>query len=251
MNVQKVVLGSTCNPYYLDFWPLVSKVWKLRFNIHPVLYLIHDNKETKVSNEFGDVIYVEPVNNVELSLQAQWIRYWAPSTELETTWMISDIDMIPINRKYFLETPKQYPDHMFINLNAQVIGGFPACYNIAKGKTFKDVLNLPDTFEQSLNNTKFWESNYPHTPENSNINAKYWAVDEMHSNGKISLYHDKSIFANPPRPGGFCKMRLDRLSWRFTDDEIRREYYMDAHCPRPYSSHKESIDGIINILLTT
>jgi hypothetical protein len=32
MKIDYVILGSNTNPYYLDFWPIVSKIWKEKFN---------------------------------------------------------------------------------------------------------------------------------------------------------------------------------------------------------------------------
>ena len=43
MKIDKVVMGSNSNPYYFDFWPIVSKIWKVKFKIEPVLFLIHDD----------------------------------------------------------------------------------------------------------------------------------------------------------------------------------------------------------------
>ena len=40
MKIDYVILGSNTNPYYLDFWPIVSKIWKENFNIIPILGLI-------------------------------------------------------------------------------------------------------------------------------------------------------------------------------------------------------------------
>ena len=56
MKIDKVIMSCDDKRYYLDFWPLVSKVWKQKFNIHPVLILFGDKKELNVSEEFGTVI---------------------------------------------------------------------------------------------------------------------------------------------------------------------------------------------------
>ena len=45
MKINYVLMGSNNNPLYLDFWPIVSKVWKIFFNITPVLGLITNEKE--------------------------------------------------------------------------------------------------------------------------------------------------------------------------------------------------------------
>ena len=40
MKIDYVIIGSDENPNYLDFWPIVSKIWKQVFKITPVLGLI-------------------------------------------------------------------------------------------------------------------------------------------------------------------------------------------------------------------
>ena len=42
MKLDYVLMGSNENPLYLDFWPVVSKVWKELFNITPLMVLMMD-----------------------------------------------------------------------------------------------------------------------------------------------------------------------------------------------------------------
>ena len=43
----KVIMSCDDNPYYLDFWPLVSWVWKEKMGIEPVLIHIGENNPTR------------------------------------------------------------------------------------------------------------------------------------------------------------------------------------------------------------
>jgi hypothetical protein len=52
-KIDYVIMGSNRNPLYLDFWPVVSKVWKEIFEITPVLGLIDDNDSDIEESEFG------------------------------------------------------------------------------------------------------------------------------------------------------------------------------------------------------
>jgi hypothetical protein len=257
MKADKVVMGSNSNPFYLDFWPIVSKIWKLKFKIEPVLFFIHDDPSVVVSEEYGTVHYIKPVEGVPVSLQCQWVRYWAPMTDLDATWMISDIDMLPISRSYFKTSIEAIPDDKFVNLNSPSIAENPACYNVAKGHTFKKVLELPDSFEESLKRTKYWEVEFEHVVGDGygkNVSCFHWVTDESYSNRMIKKYHeqvDSSMFVNPERPGGFCARRVDRIGfWDVhSDEQILSESLLDAHCPRPYLEYKESIDRLVNLIL--
>lgn len=254
MKIEKVILSSTTNPYYLDFWPLVSKIWKKKFNIHPVLILIHDDKNIKVSEEYGSVLYLEPLKDIPVNTQAQCSRLFFPSLEPNTTWATSDIDMFPISRQYFIDNIQNISDDKFINLNAHVIGSNSICYNVAKGKTFKTVLDLPETFELFMEQTEWRHQAHTHRPTHG-LELQYWFADEVYCNKKITHFHnnvDSNILYNPPRPGGFCARRLDRgtASWnKFNEDSILNEYYLDSHVARPYSQHKQKIDRLVSLIL--
>lgn len=264
MKIDKVVLGSNCNPYYLGFWPLVSKIWKLKFDIHPVLFLIRDDPSITASEEYGTVHYIEPVKDAPVSLQGQWVRYWAPVTDLDATWMISDIDMFPISRSYFIDSIAEIPDDKFVNLNAHSIAANPACYNVAKGHTFKKVLDLPDSFEDSLMKTKFWEVDNEHRVEDGDgniVSCLHWSTDESYSNTLIGKYHnavDSNMFINPGRPGGYCARRVDREGswidnkghWNLDEKRILEEFYLDAHCPRPYSKYEKEINRLAQLIFS-
>ena len=47
MKINYVLMGSNQNPMYLDFWPIVSKIWKENFNIIPVLGLIGNEESDR------------------------------------------------------------------------------------------------------------------------------------------------------------------------------------------------------------
>ena len=69
MKIDYCLLSSDENPFYLDFWPLVSKVWKLRFKIEPILIFIG---KVPIPNYYGTVILQPPIPDINLPLQSQW-----------------------------------------------------------------------------------------------------------------------------------------------------------------------------------
>lgn len=53
---------------------------------------------------------MKPVPEIPVYLQCLWVRYWIPSQYPDTVCMISDIDMFPISKNYFLESIRDIPD---------------------------------------------------------------------------------------------------------------------------------------------
>ena len=255
MKIDKAIVSSNCDPFYLDFWPSISKVWRKKFNITPVLFLVHDDKSVNVSEEYGEVIYFDPLPNIPLHIQAQCSRYWLPITELETTWITSDIDMFPMSKKYFIDSITNIQDDKFVHLNANKIGAFPCCYNVAKGKTFKEVLNLPNSYEEYLKNIG-WES-FPFDHNNGDKYFASWGIDESYPNKMCLQYHDKNRFilaSRHDRPGGECHAayRIDRQGnpgFTWNPNLVLSDHYIDAHSIRPYSKHKNKIDELVELLI--
>jgi len=254
MKVDYVVVSSTCDPFYLDFWPTVSMIWKRKFNYTPVLFLVHSDKSVKVSEEYGEVVYFDPIPDVPLNVQAQCSRYWLPVTKPDATWMTSDIDMFPISKKYFIDNLRDISDDKFVNMNARGVGIFPCCYNVAKGSTYKEILELPDTYSEYLNQTKWWNFNYGHTPQGSGMDLKHWGIDEWYPNRKMENYHDRGRFVLTGRNGSpardRCPLRVDRQHYESWNEQgVLSEHYLDAHSLRPYNQYKQQIDHLVRLIM--
>jgi hypothetical protein len=254
MKINYVALSSTCNSYYLDFWPLISKVWKLRFNYTPVLFLVHDDKNIKVTEEYGKVIYFEPLDNIPLHIQAQCSRYWLPATDEDATWMTSDIDMFPISKQYFIDSLQGISDDKIVSMNAKAPDLSPCCYIAAKGKSFKNLLNLTDSYEDYLKQIDYFAITYHHTPANQNNLFQHWGADEAHYNKKVREFPDKNKFILTTRNGSSardsCRLRLDRQYQQYDSFNINNlNNYIDFHAWRPYNMYKEKIDNIVEKLI--
>jgi len=244
MKIQKVIHSSDDNPMYLDFWPIVSKVWKKFFNIEPVL-LYFGNQN--ISNEFGTIIKIPKIDNIPIAIQTLWSRYWYPQNEPETTFMISDIDMIPLSKWYFIENIKNINDDKYVHINPCIesYGMLPSCYHIAKGKIFKDKLHLQDNFKDSINTLLSFfngksDTNHPSLDFG-------WFYDEKYATHQ--LLSDQNDLILLPRPQGQEGRRIDRSFWNYDSELLKQGYYYDSHSVRPYSLYKKHIDELCSILL--
>ena len=244
MKIDIAIHSSNSNPFYLDFWSIVSKIWKNKFNITPILIYIDHNHDTEIDDTHGVVIKYKPINNIEISLQCLWIRYWITSQYLDKVCIISDIDMLPISKNYFIEQIKIIDENKYVHLNPYT-GYLPSCYHVAKGKKFVDVLNLENIWEESIRNLNSLKIGYKHNIDNDNFES--WGSDEIYATKKINEYENKELFVFITRQYD----RIDRSNWFYTEKEIYNDKYADSHSIRPYSKYKKEIDNLVNIILTS
>jgi hypothetical protein len=248
MNIDNVILTSNNNPLYLDFWPIVSRIWCLKFKINPILYFFYKNgeKDLKIDDSNGEVRRIELIKNIPESIQVLWARYYMPSQEPFKTWIISDIDMLPMSNFYFIDQIKNIPDDHYIHINPclKTYGLIPSCYHIAKGYTYKKYLELPNSWEESIRQVV--NSGFGSTINNN----KLWFADEQFATNKIlKNKDDKFLFLE--RNGGQNGFRIDRINWNYDKDKIGKEYYYDCHSIRPYEENKFEILNLTKLILNS
>jgi hypothetical protein len=246
MRIQKVIHSSNNNPLYLDFWPVVSKIWSVYFNVEPILLYINDSTidaKVKIDNSYGSVIEFKPVDNIPISLQTLWIRYWYPINEPDTTFMISDIDMIPLSKFYFIENITEFTDNQYVHINPclESYGLIPSCYHIAKGHMFQNILELSNNFSEDLNKLESFDKSNPTTG---------WFNDEKYATHQIlsKIQNGNSNIQLKPRLHGQNGRRIDRSNWSYDPRLVPQDYYFDSHSIRPYSKYSSEINSLCNLL---
>lgn len=247
MKIELVIHSSDSNPMYLDFWPLVSKVWNIRFGLRPLLVYIDEDHTIPIDTTYGDVLKLTPIPNIPVYLQCLWIRYWIPSQYPDRVCMISDIDMFPISKPYFVDTIKDVPDDKYVHLHT-CSDYLPSCYHVAKGYRFKQVLSLHDTWEESMRMIHTQKVN----PNDYNASIEFlkdkpqWGIDEEYATKCVRTYPDRSIFVFVKRNHG----RIDRSDWKWTEEEVMADKYADSHSIRPYRDpeNRHRIHVLVNYL---
>jgi hypothetical protein len=240
MKINKAIMSSNDDPMYLDFWEPVSKVWKEKFNIEPVLVFIGDD-ETPIDETYGTVIRFKPIDSIPVYLQTLWVRYWIPSQFPNDISIISDIDMFPLSKFYFIEQLESIDDNQYVHINPVVAsyGTLPSCYHIAKGSVYKNVLELHDTWEESitfLNNLQLGKD-----PGGNLTGRNKWFADEEHSSMLV-------LQKNPILINRLADRRIDRSNWKYDPSKVISGEYYDSHSIRPYKENKEEIDKLISLI---
>ena len=271
MKIDIVTFSSDSSKVYYEFWDPMSKLFKTKFNIHPVLLFCGGN-DISLSEEYGDVHRVDPVDGVADYHSATWGRFWITSKYQNKVCMIGDIDMIPLSQQFFIDDVKKYDENDYVHLNAgwyydgnteawkKQYNILSAYYHMAKGKTFNDVYKFEENFSDEMK--KFEKPDYTgrekgnagppgyaYHPEShlryaSVDNGGKWGQDEFYSTELLREYYKnggKVITESKIEKN----QRIDRSNWNYVSDLVKSGFYIDSHSLRPYGKHKERVNFLI------
>jgi hypothetical protein len=207
---------------------------------------IDENHDIPIDTTYGIVLKYKPIPGIPVYLQCLWVRYWIPSQYPDKVSIISDIDMFPISRKYFVHSIALIPDYRYVHLNPDT-SNFPSCYHVALGSTFVKVLRLAETWTESMFEVyRSDAATYEHTVVGSDLmKLQKWGLDEAYATQRLHEYPDRSIFVLLKRN----RPRLDRSDWTYTEDDFTQDLIADSHSIRPYQDHKEEIDKLVDLIL--
>jgi hypothetical protein len=212
------IFSSDDNTDYSEFSPLVSEMWK-SLGFEPFY--------AKIGSEEFPLI-----EGVESSLQSQIVRLYATKLFPDRVVLTTDIDMLPFDQNYYRsKLPKDYGEIVIYSADAHEGKRYPMCYLSAYGKTFSSIV-LNDENET-------WEEFVLRL----NSLGLGWNTDELYVTERIDDSSVNKIKHNREWEYGMAKNRLDRVYWQMRDIS-----YIDAHCPRPYSKHKQEIDQLKTLI---
>lgn len=277
MKVDIVTFSCDSTPIYYEFWKPISKFWKTKFGIHPVL-LYCGNENIELSEEYGTVHRVPSVDGVADYHSATWGRFWITSKYPEKVCLTGDIDMIPLSRRFFIDGVKIYSEDSYVHLNSGWYYGnntetwkaeyniIPAYYHLATGKMFNDVYRFESDFGDEMR--KFEAVDYSdknkgaagkgyapisdvaqHLQHASREKGGKWGQDEFYSTDMMRKYRGRGgkIVTD-------CKIernqRIDRSHWEYYPQAVFEDaHYVDSHLMRPYSGDaKRHIDFLMHLV---
>jgi len=245
MKITKCLVACDLNDVYLDFYPLVRKYWKNVVGIDTILILIADEIPYKM-NEFRDeIILFKPVDDIHTAFQSQCIRILYPCLfRNNENIIISDMDLIPLNQKYYTENVKDFDDDSFI-VYRDVISEhkqYPICFCLANSKIWKDIFNIKNEID-ICDKLKLWYNMY----DKYQISSAYslsWACDQL------QLFEYVNRWKN-----GNCNRKLIKLKDEDTNFKrlnrgkdidnydnnlklmIQNGIFSDFHLPRPLNQY--------------
>lgn len=191
----------------------------------------------------------------------------------------SDVDTVPLSRNYFVGQLQDIPDDRYVHIcsldtvrparqvallsdpsaewivQADDVWRFRAFYHIARGGLFKDILALPDDWEQAAREMAPYNLDPMPNDNRGRTASGGWGGDELYPTAKIHAYPDQSIFTVLVHKNAYLSpqgrlldggKRLD--GWGVWDSELLGQgHYSYMHVRRPCTP--DSL-AMINYLLS-
>lgn len=240
MKIKYAVVSSNSNPDYFDFWPAVARAWK-RLDIEPVLLYIDSTEPPPGTDQHGTVFFLNSMAEWSIAQQAQCIRFWAARL-LDQPFIISDIDMLPINADYYKNGAAQISETGLVSYSSDIINyrwyrtnpQYPMCYIAGDPVSFIQLLELTDTdhhgFFRRLMKLGL----------KSGTDQKFFYNQSLKSSIKITHLERGWI------DGKYAYRRLDKANWPAHEYNVLE--YIDCHMPKPLSVHRAKCEKLFNCL---
>lgn len=255
MKIDIVLTACNTNPYYLNLYSYVSKVWKEKFNLNLYLILIADSIPDNLIQYNDYIILFEPIPNINTCYIAQVIRILYPCLFENFNVLITDIDIIPISPKYFIKSIEKYTNDKFITYTDRYINSnmMAICYNVANSKTWKKIFNI-----NNINDIK----NFLILKYNVNYDGKKncdgWYSDQKILFEYLMNYSKKNvnelIILNDndieyKRLDGKSATKLNNIKTNKNNILSNILTYSDFHIIRNYNTNLDLFEEIINKIL--
>lgn len=284
MKIDKAIFGVD-NSYFLEFWPIQSKLCKELLGVEPVLFFICDEESDFYYDGNGLVKKIKRVkdfktgNNIHSGLLACIVRMYGTKYFPNEVCLTCDLDMLMINKEYFINQIESFTNNSLVIYSSdaydltrpetielfktepfpftQEMYNYP--YNAAKGSTFDKILDTNCSFGEFVNRHNNYKEGYQYM----------WMIDEFYfsdcvnnKNHGIEVHKLKRGYTSP----WIANRRIDRhnfpveLEWEgekenqkkfgiYDEEKLKNGYYIDVNCCRPYSKYKEEIDRIVDLVL--
>lgn len=247
MKIGTVVTATDLNPMYSDFIPNFVKAWKAvlpEADVHIVL--VAEAIPESLKEWSAHLVLSKPIQGMKTAFQAQCIRLLYPrQVARDEGVLITDMDMLPGNRRYYVEgAARGDRDSFVVYRDVCFPGEIAMCYNVAHPKTWTSMFGD----EESSVILQRW---YAGTGYDGQHGGMGWGTDQVKFKQIFDRWTGHKVVLND----GITQFtRLDRIHpWNFTNRVQLRNtlligHFCDYHCLRPYSENKEINDFIVSCL---
>ena len=153
---------SACNDKkkYFQWIPPFIKSWRKLFpDVHIIILFIGNKIPQKLRN-YKEIILFKEIPNIPTPYTAQFIRILYPSIISSNDGvLITDIDMIPLNRQYYKDKIENISNDKFVYMRHVCLEykQVAICYNIALPSVWREInkcSNISDVRNQLISSYK-------------------------------------------------------------------------------------------------
>jgi len=229
--MRRIVIVSADDSHYGDYWSLVKHAW-IKLGFEPVMAHVSD----RVSDS-QDVIDLPIVEGVSVPLQAQVARWYAARFFPTSMCMTSDIDMMPLSKKYFDDVFKECNGTNVVVASSDAYGeghrAYPMCYNVACGDTLTKLMDL--------------DMDWPEWVRMLDALGWGWNTDERRFYEMLEAKSPDTVrLKRGWNSRQQARARIDRADWTYDLVGVSRGVYIDTHMVRPFKEHEDELKKIFN-----
>ena len=146
MKLDCVLTATNDNPLYLECIPLFVNTWhKLFPEVDVKVVLIADKIPDEYVDYSSSIVLFPPIENVSSAFIAQYIRCLYPALiECENGVLITDIDILPMNRSYYIDYISDLSNDKFVVYRPVCLAEkeLSICYNIAIPRVWGEIFDI-------------------------------------------------------------------------------------------------------------
>jgi len=236
MKLSSVLVACNENTRYLDFWPIVKEAWWKVAGLPCIMIYIGESLPTSLQGDPAVKLF-KPIPGWPTATQAQCIRLLYPALlGGDGAVMVSDMDMIPLQKDFFVNGFKSFNEHQFVSLRGadEKEKQIYMCYVGATPKVWGEFFGIRNEADVR-NRLVEWSQKYP---SDGRHGGEGWCSDQIELYTTVMLW--QQVF---PERIGFVPWtsqipRLDRGNpdeWYIWNDllhqNLKTKYYVDFHMP--------------------
>ena len=254
MKLDCVLTSTNNNPLYLDFIPIFIKTWnKLYPNVDVKIILIAEKIEERFLKYSKNIILFKPIVNISTAFISQYIRLLYPAIlNYKNGILITDMDMLPMNRTYYSKNIEEFTDDKFIYMRDVLLDTkeIAMCYNVAINIVWSDIFKIKNINDiNNRLNQIFSNINYIDGHGKSG-----WNTDQLDLYTYVKNWNLKTNNLIILKDIDTKFHRLDRIHCfsiknEITIKNIKSGLYSDYHCDRPFTLFENKVNGVIDLLI--
>ena len=231
MKLDCVLACVDDNSLHLDFVPIFIKTWqKLYPSVHIKIIMVSNSIPMDFIEYKKYITLFEPIHNVSSNIILGLLKYLYPCVLHYTNGgvLVTDIDVIPLNKSFFSDSIRTVKNDRFISLG-------DSCYHIATSTTWKYVFGI-----QSVQDIRHRIIQLVHGNGHEYIQHKIMVWDN-HARKLVHLHDKETKFK-----------RLSRNTFSMNNIKMKTDIqdgiYCDYQCYRPMNLYSLVNYKLFNLL---